>query len=145
LNWFVEIIAVSSLGGCAGHEERLFLGVVFAGEAVVVPFGAVDFDDQVVVGPAEVGDQPAALNPDRLVDVGTLKPGIENEVEHGVLELAAGRCVAGGEDLPEVGDARAGAEAVEGGQDLVDGDEVALGFADRASQRAVVEGWRRGR
>ena len=40
-----------------GFEDGLLLGVVFAGEAVVVPFGSVGLDDQVLVGPAEVGDQ----------------------------------------------------------------------------------------
>ena len=161
LNWFVEIIAreefrwVRRRRGCGSSvwarwamawaqvtrrtrspwASRMawLLGVVLAGEAVVVPFGAVGLDDQVLVGPAEVGDDRAAVDRERLVDVGTLEPRIEDEVEDGVLEFAAGGGVAGGEDLREVGDAAAGAEAVEGVEDLGDGDEVALGFADGAS------------
>ena len=167
LNWFVEIIARSSLGGCAGRadaleglramgdrlgpgdadhalavgfEDRLALGVVLAGEAVVVPFGAVGLDDQALSGPAEVGDDAAALESDRLVDVGTLKTGFEDEVQDGVLELASCGCVAGGEDLREVGGAGAGAEAVKGVEDLGDRDELALGFADGSSEGAVLEG-----
>jgi hypothetical protein len=160
LNWFVEIIALRSLGGCSGgvdsldrlvglgdrlgpgeaddafavgFEDGLLLGVVFAGEAVVVPFGSVGFDDQPFAWPSEVGDDGAAVDVDRSVDVWWGEARTEEEVEDGVFEFASGRGVAGGEDLGEVGVAGAGAQAVQGLEDLGDRGEVALGFADRAS------------
>ena len=40
-------------------EEGLALGVVLARQRVVVPRGAVGLDDESLVGPAEVGDDPA--------------------------------------------------------------------------------------
>ena len=44
------------------------------------------------------------------------------------------------QDLRELGDARAGPEAVEGVEDLADRDKVALGFADGSSEGPILEG-----
>jgi hypothetical protein len=82
----------------------------------------------VVLWPAEVGDDRAAVDVDRDVDVWWREPRIEEEVEDGVFELAAGRGGAGGEDLGELVGAGAGA-----------GDQVVLGLADGSSEWLVVE------
>jgi hypothetical protein len=109
-----------------GLEDGLPLGVVLAGEAVVVPFGAVGLDRQLLAGPAEVGDDGVPLESDRLADDRTLKPRSDDEVEDGVFELASRWCVAGGEDLRQVGGASSGAEAVQGVDELRDGDELCV-------------------
>jgi hypothetical protein len=46
-------------------QERLALGVVRAGEGVVVPRGAVRFDDEPLPRPAEVGHHPTAVEHER--------------------------------------------------------------------------------
>ena len=45
-----------------GLEQRLPLGVVLAGDLLVVPGRAVGLDDQALLGPAEVRDQPATVD-----------------------------------------------------------------------------------
>ena len=97
-----------------GFEDRLLLGVVFAGEAVVVPFGAVGLDHEALLWPSEVGDHVRPSTFIGTLTCGGVEPRIEEEVEDRVLEFAAGWGVAGGQDPGEVGDAGAGAEAVEG-------------------------------
>ena len=52
-----------------GLEQRLALGVVCPGLRGVVPLAAVGLDDEAVLRPAEVGDDPAALEADRDIDV----------------------------------------------------------------------------
>jgi hypothetical protein len=85
-----------------GLEEGLAFGVVLAGEAIVVPFGSIGFDYEALGRPAEVGDDAAAVDSEGDVDVGWDEPGAEDEVEHGVLELAARWGGAGGEDGREL-------------------------------------------
>jgi hypothetical protein len=96
-----------------GLEERLALGVVLAGELVVVPCGAVGLDHEPLVGPAEVGDDTPTGDHERHVDVGAGEPAAEDEIKHHVLELRAGRRRAGGEDPPEVADAASGSESLD--------------------------------
>ena len=52
-----------------GFQECLALGVV-CGLRGVVPLGAVGFDDEVPLGPAEVGDDAASVEVQGDVDVG---------------------------------------------------------------------------
>jgi hypothetical protein len=68
-------------------EDGLLLGVVLAGEAVVMPFGAVGFEDQVLLGPSEVRDDASSVDVERDVDLRCFEPRTEEEVEDGVFEL----------------------------------------------------------
>jgi hypothetical protein len=68
-----------------GFEERLSYGVVDAGLWGVVPLGAVGFDDEVVVGPAEVGGDAAPVEVQRDVDVRRGEAGRAQEVVDAVL------------------------------------------------------------
>ena len=52
-----------------GFEEGLAFGVLDAGLRGVVPLGAVGFDDEVVLGPAEVGDDAAPVEVQGDVDL----------------------------------------------------------------------------
>ena len=122
-----------------GLEEGLALGVVLAGEAVVVPGGAVGLDDEAPAGPAEVGDDAFVIDREQDVDVGVLEAGVEEEVEHRVLELAPGGRWARGEDPGEVGGASPRSETVEGLEDRLDADERPLRLADGSPQGLVVE------
>ena len=81
-------------------EQRLALGVVFTGDAVLVPGGAVGLDAR-AAGPAS-GSRARSAGPRAraAVDVRTLEPAAEHEVEHHVLELAPRRGGAGGEQTP---------------------------------------------
>lgn len=72
-------------------QECLTLGVVSAGDRVVVPGAAIRFHDHSVLGPAEVRDDASSSKQERLVDVGTNEAGIHDEVEQDILELAARR------------------------------------------------------
>ena len=121
-------------------KQRLALRVVLTGEPVVVPGGAVGLDDEVLGGPAEVGDHPTAVEDEWDVDVGVRETAAENEVEDDVLELAAGRGGAGGDDAAEVGRSAPGAEALERLEELANVDEAKrLRLADRPAQAAAVE------
>ena len=64
---------------------------------------------------------------------GGWNPAPTRRSEDRVLQLASRGCRAGGEDLGEVRAASAWAEAVEGVEDLADGDELSLRLADGSS------------
>jgi hypothetical protein len=115
-------------------QQRLPLCVVLASEPIAVPCGAVGFDHQALVGPAEVRDHAPAGDGERAVDVRVLQPARQDEVQHRVLELAAGGRVTGCEDLRERGHAAARPEPVERAGELADRDERALRLTDRAAQ-----------
>ena len=51
-------------------QKRLALGVVLACDLAVVPGRTVGFDDEMLAWPAKVGNDPAASDEKRLVDVG---------------------------------------------------------------------------
>jgi hypothetical protein len=68
--------------------------VVLAGERIVVAGGAVGFEDEVEVRPAEVGDVVAEW----LVDVWSGEAVRLDEVEDGVLEVTAGGLVSAFDD-----------------------------------------------
>ena len=52
-----------------GFQERLAFGVVGSGLWGVVPLRAVGLDDELLLGPAEIGDDAAAVEVQRDVDV----------------------------------------------------------------------------
>jgi hypothetical protein len=121
-------------------KQRLSLGVVFAGELVVVPGGAVGFDDDPLRRPSKVGDHSAAVQDERDVHVRVREAPAQDEVEDDVFELAASRRRAGRDDPGKPLGAAARAEA---GEDL---DELArvdamqrLRLADGAAERASWE------
>src|SRR5919109_5018254 len=66
-------------------QQRLAFDVVFAGEAVLVPLGAVGLDDEALLRPAEVGDHAPAVDGQWPVDVRGVKSAGNDEVEDGVL------------------------------------------------------------
>jgi hypothetical protein len=72
-----------------GLEQGLAFSVFGAGDLVVVPCSAVGFHDESPVGPSEVRDHTTASDTQRHVHVGAFQPGIEEQVEHNVLELAS--------------------------------------------------------
>jgi hypothetical protein len=69
-------------------ERGLALGVIASRNRVVVPGLAVGFEDEVVVGPAEVGDGAVR---ERLVDLGRREARSFEEVQDEVFEVASGR------------------------------------------------------
>jgi hypothetical protein len=96
-----------------GLEEGLAFGVVGSGLRRVVPLGAVGFDDEVVVGPAEVGDDAAAVEVHGDVDVWWWEAGCGEQVVDAVLQLGAGGGRAARQDAGEACAARAPGGAVE--------------------------------
>jgi hypothetical protein len=68
-------------------EQCLTLGIVLAGEPVVMPGRAVSLKDEMSVRPAEVRDHPTAREHKRHVDVRKLEATAADEVKHDVLEL----------------------------------------------------------
>ena len=123
-----------------GLEQRLALRVVFASELVVVPRGAVGLDDETLLGPAEVRDDTAAAAAQRLVHLGMREAATQDEVEDGVLELAAGGRGAGGDDASELRRAGPPPMAGEDGDQLADIDPMqGLSAACGAAEGAVVE------
>jgi hypothetical protein len=83
-------------------EQCLTLGIVLAGEPVVMPGRAVSLKDETLLGPAEVRDHSTARKHKRHVDVRKLEAASADEVEHGVLKLTACGRGALGHDLREV-------------------------------------------
>jgi hypothetical protein len=82
-------------------EDRLAFGVSLAREPVVVPGAAVGFDDEARLRPSEVGDDAAPANGQRHVYAGMCETAAQHEVEYDILELAAGRRRARGDDPRE--------------------------------------------
>ena len=79
-------------------EQRLALGIVLSGEFVLVPGCAVGFDDQSSRGPTKIGNHASAVEEDRNIHIGVFEAGSTNEVEYHVLEHAARRGWAAGND-----------------------------------------------
>ena len=85
----------------------LALEVVGPGERIVV-VGAVGLDDQPLFGPAQVGDDAPPVEVQRLIDERMGEAVAQEQVEHGILELALGRRGAGRDDPRELGAAARG-------------------------------------
>ena len=83
----------------AGLEDGLTLDIVLARELAVVPSGAVSLDDEALSRPAEVGNDPSAQADERLVDIRVRQPAAQQQVQHQILELAAGRRRAGRDQI----------------------------------------------
>jgi hypothetical protein len=97
-------------------------------------------DDEAVRGPAEIGDDPAAAEAQCFVDLRVHEAAAEDEVEHGILELAAGWRRAGDDDARELRRAGPPPMAGEDGDQLADVDPVqGLGATRGTAQRAVFE------
>jgi hypothetical protein len=96
-----------------GLQEGLAFGVVGSGLRRVVPLGAVGLHDEVVVGPAEVGDDAAAVEMQGDVDVWWCEAGCGEQVVDAVLQLGAGGGWLGAQDAREARAARAPGGAVE--------------------------------
>ena len=92
-------------------EQPLALKVGGAFERIVV-VGAVGLDDEALLGPAEVRDDLATSDEQRLIDEGMDEAAAQEQVEHGVLELALRRCGAGRDDARELGSAARRARAM---------------------------------
>ena len=88
-------------------------GVLCSGLWGVVPLGAVGLDDEVVLGPAEVGDDAATVEAQGDVDVGWCEAGGAEQVIDAVFQLAAGGGRLGGQDAGEARAAGAPGGAVE--------------------------------
>jgi hypothetical protein len=121
-----------------GLEQRLALRIVLARELVVVPGGAVGFDDETLGRPAEVRYDAPAVEYEVDVHVRMRQPAAEHEVEHRVLELASCRRRPGRDDPCEVAHAAAWAEPTEHFGQLTEVDAVqGLRLTYRAPQRSV--------
>jgi hypothetical protein len=90
-----------------GFEERLAFGVVGSGLRGVVPLRAVGLDDEVVLGPAEVGDDAAAVQVQGDVDVRRCEAGGGEQVVDAVFQLGAGGGWVAAQDPREARTARA--------------------------------------
>jgi hypothetical protein len=94
-------------------EEGLTLGVRLASQGVLVPSAAIELENEALIRPAEVGDHPAAIDQQRLVHVGMLEAGIEEEIERDVLEDAPGGRRTGGDQCRQASRAAGRPDAVE--------------------------------
>lgn len=70
-------------------EQCLALRIVLPGKPVVMPCGTVCLNNELLLGPAEVGDHSATLEDERNVDVGFGNPSPQNQLEDNVLVHAA--------------------------------------------------------
>jgi hypothetical protein len=68
-------------------QECLSLEILRVGERIVVPTRAVGFDYKPLPRPAEVGDDNAAFELERLIHLGALEASGNQEVEYNVLEF----------------------------------------------------------
>ena len=118
-----------------GLEVGLPVGVELLGEAAVVP-GAVDFEDEALGGPAEVGNVAGAL--EWLVDVGVLEAGAQDEVEDDVLVGAPRRGGSGCDEGGEPFRCPVAVGSLERLGELADGREVlGLGLANETFEAFV--------
>jgi hypothetical protein len=117
-------------------QDRLLVDVVAPRERVAVPGGAVELEHDPRPAPQQVRPQPAPVEQELRVDLGTLDPRPRQHVERQVLERAARRHVAVGEDRPQAGGAAMARRAVDDLGQLSDAHAaLGQGAADHPPQR----------